>query len=257
MSSMKTERFTLSVRGETIPCRLDSPEISVGEPMLLINLGVGAEEMLDEPHFKAPAEPFWENGHSVVSLDLPCHGSRAGGVWGKGIRGFRDAFVGGVDIFAQAVREIRALTDHMLSGRFSSWSGVVICGCSRGGYLALRAFAADRRLAAASAVCPVTDWKYLSDFEQEKNAMALRRRALKRYAAAMAGRPVHLVIGGHDSCVSTASCLDFYLTLRAKNDACGFEKTPVNIVVTEDEGHTVSMEQRRRCGAFLLLVITI
>lgn len=249
---MKTKRFTLSVHGETIACRLDSPDKNADKPLLMISLGGGADEMLEDSHFRMTAEPFWESGHSVVSMDLPCHGSRADGVWGAGIRGFRNAFVSGVDVFAQFVEEVRALTDRVLSEGDSPWSEVVISGCSRGGYLALRAFAADKRLASASAVCPVTDWRYLSEFAQEKNVIALRRRALKNYTAAMVGRPVHLVIGGHDGRVSTESCLEFYLRLRSQNDAGGFEDTPVNIVVTEDKAHTVALEQRRRCGEFLL-----
>lgn len=250
-----TEYFTVSCDGVEIRCRLDSPIVVAENAALLLTLSGDADETLDENSFLQPVLPFLENGHRALTFDLPCHGKRMGD-YGEYIEGFAQAYKKGVDIFGQMTREVTAVLDGaerlgvLPSGR------VCVSGCSRGGYLALRALAADSRISYASAVCPVTGWEHLLEFQNVASEEKLLRQNLRNFAPQLAGKGIYLAIGTHDDRVSTESCLRFYLALSDENERQSGDRSRAKLVVTEDEEHTVPLAQRRRCGEVLLEWLT-
>jgi len=234
---------------------MDSLQETRDDAALILMLNLSADETLDNEYYRQPALPFLQAGHSAVSYDLPCHGSRISAKYGRGIEGFARMFRDGIDVFGQIVSESRALLDAAISMGAARDGRIAVCGCSRGGYAALRVLAADNRVTGAAAICPVTDWAYFPFFDYCRGEERLAGARLENYIPQIAGRAVHIVIGGHDAVVGTESCLRFYLGLSDENENRGYGRELASIVVTEDAGHTMSLAQRRRCGEFLLGVL--
>jgi len=253
--NIQVQRFTITHRGEVISCRIDSLPETMDDAALILLLNLGADETLDQEAYRQPALPFILAGHRAMSYDLPCHGSRVNVKYGMGIGGFTRMFKDGIDVFEQIVGECRMLLETVISMGLAREGRIAVCGCSRGGYAAFRALAADSRIRCAAAICPVTDWGYFPGFDFCRDEKRLSDTRLERYIPDIAGRPVHIVIGGHDSVVGTESCLRFYLNLGDENERRGYGRELASIIVTEDAGHTMSLAQRRRCGEFLMGVV--
>ncbi|HHW31586.1 MAG TPA: prolyl oligopeptidase family serine peptidase [Clostridiaceae bacterium] len=245
-------KFKLECNGRLIPCELLEPETITGKPFLLINLTGTAHGAIYEDPFIQPAIPFVEAGHRVISFDIPCHGERIDERYGSEIAGLRKMYVASENVFEQMAEECSCVVDYIIKQGLAESGQIAICGCSRGGYMALRAFASDKRIAAASAISPVTDWRCLLEFERERNSVALARERLLNYVDGMAGRPIYMAIGNNDTRVSTESCKELYEAIRKCNRKSGLDDSVAELTITNDPGHTLSTEYRRKCGEFLL-----
>ena len=249
------ERFIVAPGGASIQCRIDSPANLCENAALVLSLGAGVEQTLGDEDFRVPILPVLEAGHRVISFDLPCHGDRVD-EFGLGITGFNNMYEHGIDVFSQVTDECKAVLDAVIEKRMAKAGNIGILGTSRGGYIALRAFAADARIKCASCICPVTGWEYLSEFSANKDKEEVLNLRLDNFAHKMVGRAVHLAIGGHDDRVSTESCLRFYLRLCDENEKKGYSNEGCTLVVTEDKGHNLIPSQVTRCGEILLENLT-
>ena len=117
--------------------------------------------------------------------------------------------------------------------------------------MALRLFAADKRIAACAGYAPVTDWRVLREFAADKERSDVADVALKKFVAEMAGRPMYVAIGKTDERVGTRECEEFIEALRtsAANDA---KTSPVQFQLTDDAGHSLN-EQFYEAGRQFLL----
>jgi acetyl esterase/lipase len=188
-----------------------------------------------------------------VSFDLPNHGPRRD-QFGEGIQGWRNAWVAGEDRLAQAVEEAKAVVGWCVEHGRAEPGRVVVYGISRGGYLALRLLAADPRIAAAAAIAPVTDWRDLAEFSAEKGRQDLAALTLTRYATALAGKRIFVVIGNADDRVSTLSCCRLFLALEEANAGAPRHPSPVEFhcAPMSQPGHVVDDSWRKLAADFLL-----
>ena len=186
-----------------------------------------------------------------MSFDLPAHGERVDR-FGEGITGWRNAFVAGVDPFAQLVEEGRAVLDECVRRGWARPGRIAVGGTSRGGYMALRLLAADDRIAAGAGFAPVTDWRCLAEFAADRERDDLARLRLDQVAEKMAGRHVYLSIGSTDERVSTAACRDLQKRLVQAQLHAGFDASCARFLLTEDQGHTMGTAGYEQGAAFLL-----
>ena len=250
-----SREFNLQVGPRTISSRLLSPkrERLAEKPLLLLSLALDRETALNADPYSLAAKLFVARGHRALSFDLPAHGRRVD-KYGEGIQGWRNAWVDGADVFTQFVAEAAAVIDRCIQEGYARAGRVVLYGISRGGYLALRLMAADARIAGAAAIAPVTDWRALAEFSADRDRGDLAGLELTRYADALAGKRVFLVIGTSDHRVSTASCCRFFLGLLDANARHGQTEPPVEFHCSAmmEPGHSVDDSWRRRGAEFLL-----
>jgi dienelactone hydrolase len=201
------------------------------------------------------AEMFLQKGQRVLSFDLPNHGERIN-EFGSDITGLRNAFISRNDPFEMFVEDAKAVIDLCIDKGLARPGRIVVSGTSRGGYMALRLLAADERICAAAAFAPVTDWRYLNEFAEDRNRQDVIDLSLTNYCDKLVGKPVFLAIGNHDTRVSTPSCCRLYLDLMEQYTLHGIDSTLVDFCCTNDKGHTLG-DFWRSLGARFLFSHTI
>jgi pimeloyl-ACP methyl ester carboxylesterase len=247
------EEFSVGVGGRQLSARLVQPEAAqlAPSPLLLLSLALDVETSLNVEPYNIAGTYFLEQGHRVVSFDLPSHGQRID-EHGEGITGFRNAFVQGEDRFAAFMLEARAIVDHCIVNGWAEPGQIVVCGTSRAGYLGLRLLSQDDRIAAGAAFAPVTDWCMLSEFVAEREQEAVAALRLSNYADALVGKPVFAIIGNQDERVSTASCCQFYVDLVQANASQGLGTEHINFQVADVPGHSSAPEWYVQGAKFLI-----
>jgi dienelactone hydrolase len=228
----------LEIEERTILARILSPAPHqlAEDPLLLLHLTGPKETAFYEEPYRTTTRQFLDQGHRVVSFDLPSHGTRVDH-FGDSLIGFCNAFVAGQDPFLMFIAEAKAVIDHCLAAGLVRAERIVVSGTSRAAYMALRLMAAEPRIAAAAAIAPVTDWRALSEFAAAAHRPDVAALHLSEFAAAMVGRPVFIIIGNHDTRVSTASCCQFYIALTQANAVQGHDDALINFQVLDVPGH--------------------
>lgn len=211
---------------------------------------VRGEDAFDYPHGQA-ARRMIENGHHVISFDMPNHLSRIN-EFGEDIAGLRNAFVNGCDPFEAFVEDGRAVIDTCLEKGISTSGRILLESASRGGYFMLRLAAADERVKATAAFATVTDWKYLSEFSADYESEELKKTSILNYVEALTGKNLFITIGFCDDRVNTASCCQFAADLLNANLRAGCGYRTATFFCTPDEGHACTTEWYRRGAQWLL-----
>jgi alpha-beta hydrolase superfamily lysophospholipase len=257
MAQYEAEEFEVTVGGRTIIAKILSPpkEKLAADPALLLDFGSTADAMLFSPPYCRPAQYFVAQGHRAVSFDLPAHGSRVDPRYGEGIGGWRNAFVAGDDVFTQFTDEVSAVIDECIKRGWARPGRIAIAGTSRGGYMALRALAADDRIAAGAGFAPCTDWRDLAEFSKDRENQAVADIRLSRFAKDMVGKYVFLAIGGNDARVNTQSCRHLAQRLAELNERAGFGPR-VWYTESDDPDHTIGDRWYRVGEEFLLRYCT-
>lgn len=249
---LNIREFSVEVNGQPLTCLLAEPNELSDHPALLLNFAADKSATLNTEPYNITPQMFLDAGHHAASFDLPCHGDREVQGQPRGIAGFCAEWRRGVDVFAGFVDEGRALIDALIERQLAEPGRIFVSGTSRGGYCALRLMAADKRIGAAAAFSPVTDWCVLNEFAEVKGAPEIADLALTRFAGSFAGRPVWVAIGNCDARVGTDACLRFAeAVLRAEAEAGGTSSRFVLHVVPE-RAHQLSEDWRWRGGQYLL-----
>jgi len=253
----KVEEFEVSIAGRTVRPKLISPrkEFLARRPLLLLSLSADRETALTVEPYCLAVRLALAQGHRALSFDLPNHGCRID-EYGAGIQGWRNAWLAGRDRFKEFVEEAMAVIGRCIERDYAEEGRVVVYGISRGGYLALRLLAADVRIAAVSAIAPVTDWRELSEFSAERNRDDLAAVRLAHYKEALAGKPIFMVIGNADDRVSTLSCSRFFLDILEANARQSRLTSWVEFhcAAMSKTGHTVDDSWRQLGADFLMNV---
>ena len=254
MSGAVEQRLEVEVGGRVLPCILMEPGRGAlaRSPTLLFNFCGAGRAALHEHPYNLPARRFLDVGHRVLSFDLPAHGERRGPGGTAGLEGMRHALLAGEDPFRRFVSEATAVLDHVLRAGLAGPQGVCAYGTSRAGYCVLRWAAADRRVRAAAAGAPVTDWRLLAEFAAVRDRPDVGALALEHFADALSGRAVHVVIGDRDGRVGTESCVRFALRVLEAEARGGLGSSAFSLHVIPTEGHTVPDEWRLAGAEYLL-----
>ncbi|WP_135556991.1 alpha/beta hydrolase family protein [Paenibacillus cymbidii] len=253
MGKEKLSEHAVISRGEKIKYYVRTPEhlAPIGERLLLISVGMEWIRSLYTEPYRITADTFLLHGHCVLSFDTPCHGERTK-PYGEHIEGLCAALLKGDDPFERFIEDAGTVIDDCIRRGVVKDDQIVVCGASRGGYLALRLLAADARVGRAAAFAPVTDWQYLREFAAVKDTETVGAQNLLRYMDELAGKPIFMAIGNHDLRVSTFSCCKLHVELAAHNASRGHEESLIEFFVTDDAGHTMGDLWYHKGTQFLL-----
>jgi hypothetical protein len=116
--------------------------------------------------------------------------------------------------------------------------------------------AADRRVAAAAAIAPLTDWRTLIELAHVRERREIADLRLSGWADGLAGRPIYIAVGAHDDRVSTPACCRFYLDLVEANARRGYPDSLVDFFCTDSVGHSLDNPWRIRGAEFLLKALS-
>ncbi len=248
------EEFVISREGTPLTVRVQSPPPGrlAATPLLLIYLSADRASSMPDGRYGAPGRAFLEQGHRVVSFDLPAHGDRVDS-HGSGIAGLAALVAAGQKPFDVLVADGRAVIDECLRRGFAEKGRIVAAGVSRGGYCALRLAAADERISAVAAFAPATDWGAITEFAAQKDQPAVVALALANFAPQLAGRRLYVAIGNHDFRAGTDACTRFVLAITEEERRRGVEKSGLRYLLVDDSvGHALATKWRSEGIQFLL-----
>ncbi len=252
--AQNVQEFTIVREGAPLAVRVQSPppDRLAKRPLLLLFLSTDRQSSMPDGRYGSPGRLFLEEGHRVVSFDLPAHGERVDNN-GSDIAGLAALVAAGKNPFDVLVADGRAVIDECLRRGLAGKDGVVAAGVSRGGYCALRLAAADERISAVAAFAPVTDWRKLTEFAAIKDRPETAALALTHFALQLAGRRVYVAIGNRDLRVGTDACTRFVLALLEAEQAQEVKKSSLRYLVMDDSpGHALSAKWRTEGISYLL-----
>jgi len=222
------------------------------DPLVLLNFTADRKSSMVDGKYGSIVRPFLEQGHRVVSFDLPAHGDRIDEL-GSGIAGMAASVVAGQKPFEAFVEDGKAVIDSLIKRGLAKSGRIVVCGVSRAGYCALRLAAADDRIAATSALSPVTDWAVLKEFTQSQNLPEVKALALTNFAEKLAGKRFYVAIGNADSRVGTDACTQFILSVNDAEKARSLKTSSVRYLMVDDSvDHSLNTRWRQEGIQFLL-----
>lgn len=164
------------------------------------------EESLADVHTPLGTQ-LRQEGFSILSLDVPCHG-----------RDVRSGEVAGLDCWAARIKQGETDVFDRFAGQVDQVVGllvnqgavdpafIVAIGVSRGGYLAIRQLALSRFVKAAVGLVPVTDLKKLMEFRN--TPVDQGKLGFAHYYNALAKKAIFVQIGNDDDRVSTQAAID-------------------------------------------------
>lgn len=182
-------------------------------PTLIILSGV-AQDTLLKPAFLQAGKFLVSQGYLCVSIDLPCHGTQeVDGV--KGLGGWAKRAAANDDFVAEFNARMSKVLDHLIAKGITDPNKIAACGTSRGGFLAMRFAAHDKRVKCAAGYSPVTDLRKLSEFRNATSVAGIDSMSLEAHVDRLVGRPIFIVIGDRDDRVGTDAAIEFTRALSA------------------------------------------
>ena len=240
---LETHRIT-----PQLELQLLSPARLAAKPLLLFTFALDWQSSLLTEPYNLTAKCFLEQGHRVASFDLPHHGKRIP-AHGPEIHGFRNALLDGQNPFELFTGDAKKAVDFCIAKNLAQPPNIAVCGTSRAGYLALRWAGEDPRITAAAAFAPVTDWRYLAEFEGLESSDEVAREALTHFIPRLVGKSVFIAIGNKDERVSTPCCIQFYQQLlRAHNN----NGAKLEFQVSNSPGHASQSQWHFAAARFLM-----
>jgi dienelactone hydrolase len=233
----KAEDIALYSTADGVEFGLWGPSASKPAPTLIVLSGAIADS-LTKPSFLHAGELLAREGYLCVSIDLPCHG-KFERPDSKGLTGWAKRAAAGDDFVAEFNRRLSSVVDHLIAQGLTDPNKIVVTGTSRGGHLAVRYAAHDKRMKCVVAYAPVADLRELSEFRLMKNSVAPELVSLEAHVAPLIGRPVFVVIGDRDDRVNTDSVIQFARRLSAAARAADVPSNVALHVLSEPRGHSV------------------
>lgn len=171
-------------------------------PTLFTFAGSCDTALATEP-YNITARRLRRRGWLAVTLDLPAHGADARAGEPRELEGWRARFDAGEAFTLEFERRVRDVLDYLIATGRTDPKRVAVCGTSRGGYMAIRAAAADPRFGCVAAFAPVTVPTALREFAGLESSPGAHALDLEQRAAELAGRPMWMCIGDDDRRVGT------------------------------------------------------
>lgn len=207
------ETIAFSVNGEERKALVRTPKILFRFPALMMNFGLDRRSALDGDN-SFVSDIFLAAGHRVAAIDAPNHGERID-QYGEMLEGQARAIEAGVDIFRDTRETVAAFLGRMIERSLARGRLVVLDGTSRGGLMALHAFAYDERVLAASIHAPRTRISRLTEFSHLANHPIVQRSNAEALIPKLANKPLFISIGATDDRIGAECCFDFHAKLNA------------------------------------------
>lgn len=219
---------------------------------ILIALSGTIDTTLGKPYFRQCGNELAEHGYLCLSVDLPCHGKRTTAGQPSGLGGWSFRAAKGEDFIAEFNARLAKVLDHLIKTGVADPQEIAACGTSRGGFLAMQFAAHDERVKCVAAFAPVTDLAALSEFRGIAKEPIVEKLSLSSRAAALAGRPVWIVIGDRDDRVGTDKAIAFARRLSAVSREKGVSSRVELQVRSEPRGHTTPPGSSARAAEWIL-----
>jgi dienelactone hydrolase len=203
----------------------------------LIILSGAIDDSLLKPTYQQAGKFLAPQGYLCVSIDLPCHGTQATKQLSS-LAGWAKRAAVGDDFVAEFNQRMSAVLDHLIAEGITDPKRIAACGTSRGGFLAVRFMAHDKRVRCAAGFSPVTDLRQLREFEVAKAVAAVDAMSLEAHADALKGRPVFVVIGDRDDRVGTDAAVRFMRKLGEVARKADVPSEAALHVLSQPKGHT-------------------
>ena len=218
------------------------------KPILFI-LASTIQETLGNAYFRQCGTRLVnENGWLCVSLDLPYHGKMVKKDIPPGLAGWASAAKNGKDFVNENNMRMREVLGYLIEKGYADTNQIVVCGTSRGGYLAFQFAAFESKVKAVAAFAPVTDLSALREFYgiDKKNIPPFFN--LDSKIGSLAGKSVWVVIGDRDDRVDTDKAIQFARKISRYSTASNVE---LNVMV-EQKGHTTPKGSVDRAVSWIL-----
>lgn len=202
----------------------------------LVVLSGNIEDSFANPAFLKAGRYLVPKGYLAISVDLPCHGKFETPDY-SGLVGWGKLGAEGKDFVAGFNERLKKVLDHLVAQKQIDPEKIVITGTSRGGFLALRYAAFDKRVRAAVSYCGVSDLRRLKEFAVAKDVKSVDDMSLLAHIDELLGRPVFYVIGDRDARVGTDAAVDFMTKLAAAAQKANVPSQTDLHVVSEPRGH--------------------
>jgi len=218
-------------------------------PTLLIFAG-SIEQTLDAKFYPLATKLRQERGFLLVTLDLPGHGADRREGEPASIAAWRTRMEKGERVIQDFVAKVPPVLDYLVAEGYADPARIVAAGTSRGGFIAFHVAAADARIKAVVAFAPVTDLLALSEFTGMQDHAEVRALAAERLAARLAGRPIWMCIGNHDTRVDTDRAIHFTRRIVECAVAAG-TRPDIELLVQPTAGHQIAPDSHEKAAAWL------
>lgn len=218
-------------------------------PTLFV-LATSLEGALTSADFNKVGHLLARDGCLCVSLDLPGHGVDAKSGKPAGLGGWQARLKNGDDLVGAFTKQTSTVLDHLIKEGYTAADRVAVCGTSRGGFMALHWAAAEPRVGCAVGFAPVSDLLVLTEFRGMEKHAPTRSLALIEHARKLAGRPVWVCIGNHDTRVGTDQLIAF--TRKVVEASVAEKKTAlVELHVMTSAGHRIHDTAHEEAAAWI------
>jgi dienelactone hydrolase len=206
-------------------------------PTLILLSGL-ITDSFTKTNFLRAGEILGPKGYLCVSIDLPCHGALAKKGYSN-LVGWGKRAAEGDDFVAEFNARMKKVIDHLIEQKMTDPDKIVATGTSRGGFLAVRYAAFDKRVRATVAYAPVTDLRKLKEFEVARDVTSVDAMSLDAHVPDLVGKPVLIFIGDRDDRVDTDSVIAFARKLSAAAQKADVPSHVEIHVLSEPRGHSL------------------
>lgn len=191
-----------------IPFGMQGEKPASPAPTLFV-IAVEIANSLNSPDLNGVGAALAERGVICVALDCPCHGADVRPGEASGLNGWRERLVKGEDYIGEYSKKISTVLDYLIAEGYTDEKQALICGTSRGGFIAFHCAAAEKRFKAVTAFAPVTELLVLNEFKGLEQHAGTKAASAKHLADKLAGRDIWVCIGNYDERVGTDDCIAF------------------------------------------------
>lgn len=220
------------------------------KPVLFI-LASTIDETLGDEYFRQCGNRLArEYGWLCVSIDLPYHGERKRKGEPGEILGWVYAAKNGIDIIEENNERMHRVLQYLITQGYADKEKIVLCGTSRGGYLALQYAAVEPMVKSVAAFAPAIDLSVVREFKEIKE-MPLSY-SLNTKIEKLSKKWIWIVIGDQDSRVDTDEVVRFSRKVsEASKSAKGVGGIELNVMY-EPRGHTTPVGSVDRAVDWIL-----
>ena len=219
----------------------------------LIVLATTIEDTLGSSYYRHCGNQLLELGYVCVSINLPSHGNEQIAGEPEGLPGWNYRLSQGSNFVAEFNENISSVIDYLIKKRISVPEDIVICGTSRGGFLALHAAIHDRRIKCVAAFAPVTDLSVLREFNSDRECELIKEINLLKFTKELSRRKIWIVIGDRDKRVGTDEVIKLAREISRESDLLDNNSGKVELhVLHEPRGHTVPKQAAKMAADWIV-----
>lgn len=220
-------------------------------PLLFI-LANTTDETLGNEYFRQCGNQLARQfGWLCASLDLPSHGKYVSANEKEGLWGWVEAITRKEDFVSKNNRRMQEIIEYLISKGYVDENNIAVCGTSRGGYLALRFVAFEKRIKTAVLFSPVTDFSVLEEFSKVDTNLISDYR-IDNFIPSLSNKRLFFAIGDRDKRVGTDRTIDLASKIiRFSNEKHTKGQTDLNVTY-EPKGHTTPPITVPRATAWIM-----